>query len=469
MNAEQMTTLERRASYSLAGIYSLRMMGLFMILPVFSLYAEELVHTTPLLIGLAIGAYGLTQALFQIPFGMLSDRMGRKPVITFGLLLFALGSIVAANADTITGVIIGRGLQGSGAIAAAIMALTADLTREEHRTKAMAVIGMSIGLSFAVSLVLGPILNHLIGVRGIFWLTAILAAAGILLLHLAVPQPDRSILHRDAEPVRGYFAAVLKDGQLLRLDLGVFMLHMILTASFVVLPFSLRDFVHMPSVNHWHVYLPVLLISMVVMVPLVVLAEKYRHIKRVYVLAIALVAVAQSELSLFHHTLAGIFLGLLLFFLAFNVLEALLPSLIVKFAPADKKGTAMGVYSTSQFAGAFIGGVTGGAVYGELGVAAVFLFCAAVAVIWVVVAATMQTPKYLSNFMLHTGPLEAGNSRQLAEGLQGMPGVHEVTVVPEEGAVYLKIDSRMSDKQALESYVNDFEAVSDDAGVVAGN
>ena len=456
MNAEQMTSLERRASYSLAGIYSLRMMGLFMILPVFSLYAEELVHTTPLLIGLAIGAYGLTQAVFQIPFGMLSDRMGRKPVITFGLLLFALGSIVAANADTIVGVIIGRGLQGSGAIAAAIMALTADLTREEHRTKAMAVIGMSIGLSFAVSLVLGPILNHLIGVRGIFWLTAILAAAGILLLHLAVPQPGRSILHRDTEPVRGYFAAVLRDTQLLRLDLGVFMLHMILTASFVVLPFSLRDYVHMPSVNHWHIYLPVLLISMVVMVPLVVLAEKYRHIKRVYVLAIALVAVAQSELSLFHHTLAGIFLGLLLFFLAFNVLEALLPSLIVKFAPADKKGTAMGVYSTSQFGGAFIGGVTGGAVYGELGVAAVFLFCAAVAVIWVVVAATMQTPKYLSNFMLHIGALDAAGCQEVVEGLQGMPGVHEVIVVPDEGAVYLKIDSRESDKQALEAYVNDF-------------
>lgn len=468
MNAQQMTSLERRASYSLAGIYSLRMMGLFMILPVFSLYAEELAHTTPLLIGLAIGAYGLTQALFQIPFGMLSDRLGRKPVITFGLLLFALGSVVAANADTITGVIIGRALQGSGAIAAAIMALTADLTREEHRTKAMAVIGMSIGLSFAVSLVLGPILDHWIGVRGIFWLTAILAMGGMLMLHLAVPQPGHSILHRDAEPVRGYFAAVLADSQLLRLDLGVFILHMILTASFVVLPFALRDYANMPSAHHWHVYLPVLLISMVVMVPLVVLAEKYRHIKQVYVAAIALVVVSEFGLSLFYHTLAGIFLSLLLFFLAFNVLEALLPSLIVKFAPADKKGTAMGVYSTSQFSGAFIGGLMGGALYGALGLGAVFLYCAGTALIWVVVAATMQTPKYLSNFMLPIGAMNDSGRQQVLEGLRDMPGVHEVTIVPEEGAVYLKIDSQVSDKQALETYIHDFESIPDDAEVLAG-
>jgi len=452
MKSQQMTPLERRASYSLASIYSLRMMGLFMILPVFSLYADGLTHTTPILLGLAIGAYGLTQALFQIPFGMLSDRFGRKPVITFGLLLFAFGSIVAANADTITGVIIGRALQGSGAIAAAIMALTADLTQEEHRTKAMAVIGMSIGLSFAVSLVLGPVFNEWIGVRGIFWMTAVLAVAGIFMLRFGVPQPAHSIIHRDAEPVRGYFAAVLRDTQLLRLDMGVFILHMILTASFVVLPFALRDYADIAVADHWHVYLPVLLISMLVMVPLVVLAEKYRHIKQVYVGAIVLVALGQFGLSMFYDSLIGVFLTLLLYFLAFNVLEALLPSLIAKFAPADKKGTAMGVYSTSQFSGAFVGGVVGGTVYGMAGLDAVFLFCAVAALIWVGVAATMQTPRYLSNFMLHVGTLDAGGQRQMLIDLKKMPGVHEVTIVAEEGAAYLKIDSRVADKEALEAF-----------------
>jgi MFS family permease len=470
MKSQQMTPLERRASYSLASIYSLRMMGLFMILPVFSLYADELVDSTPVLIGLAIGAYGLTQALFQIPFGMLSDRLGRKPVITFGLVVFALGSVVAANADTITGVILGRALQGSGAIAAAIMALTADLTREEHRTKAMAVIGMSIGLSFAVSLVLAPVLNDWIGVRGIFWLTALLALGGIFMLHMAVPQPVQSIIHRDAEPVRGYFAAVLRDTQLLRLDLGVFILHMILTASFVVLPFALRDYANIAVAEHWHIYLPVLLISMVVMVPLVVLAEKYRHIKQVYVAAIVLVSLGQLGLSLFYDSLIGVLLTLLLFFLAFNVLEALLPSLIVKFAPADKKGTAMGIYSTSQFSGAFIGGLVGGAVYGSFGLNAVFLFCAFMALIWTAVAATMQTPRYLSNFMLHIGVLDAARQQQMILDLEKMPGVHEVTIVAEEGAAYLKIDSRVADKAALEGFsCNDDGAYSDTGAAVSAD
>jgi len=452
MNSQQMTPLERRASYSLASIYSLRMMGLFMILPVFSLYADNLLHTTPVLIGLAIGAYGLTQALFQIPFGMLSDRFGRKPVITFGLLVFALGSVVAANADTITGVIIGRALQGSGAIAAAIMALTADLTREEHRSKAMAVIGMSIGLSFAVSLVLGPVFNDWIGVRGIFWMTAILAVGGIFMLHIAVPQPAHSIIHRDAEPVRGYFAAVLKDGQLLRLDFGIFILHMMLTATFVVLPFALRDYADIAVADHWHVYLPVLLISMAAMIPLVIVAEKYRHIKQVYVAAIVAVALGELALSLFYDSVYGVFLALLLFFLAFNVLEALLPSLIAKVAPADKKGTAMGVYSTSQFSGAFIGGLVGGSLYGALGLGAVFLFCAVAALIWGGMAATMQTPRYLSNFMLHVGVLALPEQQKMIADLEKMPGVHEVTMIAEEGAAYLKIDSRVADKDALEVF-----------------
>ncbi len=452
MTEQNMTSFERRASYSLASIYSLRMMGLFMILPVFSLYAHQLEHTTPILLGLALGAYGLTQALFQIPFGMLSDRFGRKPIITLGLLIFALGSIVAANADSIITVILGRAMQGSGAIAAAIMALTADLTREEHRAKAMAVIGMSIGVSFALSLVLGPVLHDWIGVQGIFWLTAILAFGGIFMLHFAVPQPNQSIVHRDAEPVREYFRAVLTDSQLLRLDAGVFVQHMILTASFVVLPFALKDYAGIAVADHWHIYLPVLLISMAFMVPLVVLAEKYRHIKQVYVGAISLIMLGQLGLAVFYDSVVGLFLMLLVFFLAFNVLEALLPSLVAKFAPADKKGTAMGVYSTSQFSGAFVGGLAGGAIYGMIGLHAVFILCAVMALVWVILAATMETPRYLSNFMIHTGHLSESKQVDIKSQLEVMAGVHEVTIVDEEGTVYLKIDSRVADRQALETF-----------------
>ncbi|MES9845398.1 MAG: MFS transporter, partial [Candidatus Sedimenticola sp. 6PFRAG5] len=366
MNSEKqqkkggMSPIESRAAFSLAGIFSLRMMGLFMILPVFALYAEQLQGVTPLLIGVAIGAYGLTQALLQIPFGMLSDHIGRKPVIIGGLLIFALGSVVAAMADSIWGVILGRALQGSGAIAAAVMALAADLTREQNRTKAMAVIGLSIGMAFAVSLVLGPILNAVIGVPGIFWLTAVLAISGIGIVLKLVPDPRESHFHRDTEPVPSMFGKVLRDTNLLRLDFGIFVLHMILTATFIAMPLALRDAAGLSGEDHWMVYLPVLLFAMAIMIPFVVIAEKRRKMKGVFVGAVFAIALAQFGFMWLHESIAGIAIALLVYFTAFNVLEATLPSLIAKVAPAESKGTAMGVYSTSQFIGAFLGGLIGG-------------------------------------------------------------------------------------------------------------
>jgi predicted MFS family arabinose efflux permease/copper chaperone CopZ len=316
----------------------------------------------------------------------------------------------------------------------------------------MAVIGMSIGLSFGVSLVLGPVLHQWIGVQGIFWLTAVMALGGIGILHFAVPNPSRSIHHRDAEPVSAYFRAVIADTQLLRLDLGVFILHMILTASFIVLPFALKDLAGLEVAKHWHIYLPVLVISMLTMVPLVIIAEKYRRIKLVYLVAIVLVAVGQFGLSLMHSSFTGIFMTLLIFFMAFNVLEALLPSLIAKFAPADKKGTAMGVYSTAQFSGAFFGGLVGGTVYGMSGVTAVFVLCGVLALIWALVALTMESPRFLSNYLLHIGEMAADEHARITAALKNIPGVHEVTIVADEGAAYLKVDSKVVDRTVLESY-----------------
>lgn len=454
MGHQSMTALERRAAFSLAGIFALRMLGLFMILPVFALYAQTLgeFEPAPVLVGLAIGAYGLTQALLQIPFGMISDRLGRKPVITAGLLIFALGSVVAATADTITGVIIGRALQGSGAIAAAVMALASDLTREEHRTKAMAVIGMTIGLSFALSLAAGPLLDNWIGVRGIFWLTAALAVAGVALLHLGVPTPTRRGLHRDTAAVPAYFAAVLKDRELVRLDMGIFVLHFILTASFLALPFALRDGAGLDAAHHGYVYLPVLLVSLAAMIPLVVLAEKRRRIKQVFIGAILSVAVAELGLTqLYHHT-AGIVTMLLLFFVAFNVLEALLPSLIAKFAPADKKGTAMGVYSTAQFLGAFGGGVLGGWAYDIYGLGGVFMLCALAAFLWGLWARTMAPPRYLTSYLIQLGEIDSGRAVRCENELRAVPGVAEAVVVADEGVAYLKVDSRTVDYDRLEAF-----------------
>jgi MFS family permease len=451
--AAGMSRNEVRSAVSMAGIYALRMLGLFMILPVFALYAGDLEGATPALAGLAIGIYGMTQALLQIPFGLVSDHIGRKPVIVFGLLVFAAGSAVAATADTMFMVIVGRALQGAGAIAAAIMALTADLIREEHRVKAMAIIGMSIGVAFALAMVLGPVLNTWVGVPGIFWLTAVLAIGGIAVVVLIVPNPAVSRVRRDAETVPAQITSVLRDSQLLRLDLGIFSLHLILTASFVVLPLALRDVAGLPADQHWLLYLPVLVLSLPMAIPFILAAEKHRRMKQVFVGAIAVIALVQAALALFHTSVLGIALLLFVFYAAFNLLEAILPSLIAKMAPPDRKGTAMGVYSSSQFFGAFVGGAVGGILHGSYGMGSVFLFCSLVALAWVLFASTMQRPHYLGTRLLRIGPQDPANAQEIAQRISAVRGVAEAVVIPEDAVAYLKIDQDSLDEDALRAFV----------------
>jgi MFS family permease len=446
-----MAAVELRAAVSLAGIFALRMLGLFMILPVFALYAEKLEGATPALMGLALGAYGMTQALLQIPFGLLSDRFGRKPLILAGLFLFALGSVVAALSDGIYGIILGRALQGSGAIAAAVMALAADLTREEHRTKVMAIIGMSIGLSFSVSLVAGPILDHWIGIAGIFWLTAVLALLGIAVLVSVVPTPVSSHIHRDAEPVPAQFGQVLRDAQLLRLDFGILTLHMILTASFTALPLVLRDYAGLPASRHWWVYLPVLVLSVITMIPLIIYGERRRRVKTVFLGAIVAVVASMLGLAEGYRSLMGIVVSLFVFYVGFNVLESSLPSLISRMAPPASKGTAMGFYSSSQFLGAFLGGSIGGWLHGAAGFSGVFVFCAAGGAVWFAVAIAMADVQYLKTRLLRVGTIAADEATLLSKRLSGVAGVVDVVVIPEEGVAYLKVDEKLLDENAIEA------------------
>ena len=440
---------EFRAALSLSSVYALRMLGLFMILPVFALYATDLEGVTPSLTGLAIGIYGLTQAVLQIPAGLLSDRIGRKPVIVGGLLVFALGSVVAALADSMLVVILGRALQGAGAIAAAIMALAADLTREQHRIKAMALIGMSIGLSFALALVLGPVLNDWVGVPGIFAITAVLALGGILVVLLVVPHPVVSRPHRVAEAIPAQFGRVLRHTQLLRLDFGILMLHAILTASFVVLPLILRDQAGVDAGAHWMIYLPVLVFSILAMLPLIIMAERKGRTRPVFLFAIVLLISAELGLFILPVTLFSVVLMMFVFFTAFNLLEAMLPSLISRIAAADCRGTAMGFYSSSQFFGAFLGGALGGVLHQYAGTHAVFLCSAMGATVWLLLALSMARPERLSSFIYKIDGGEAEAAEQLAQRLRGMAGVSEAVVVAEEGVAYLKVDKRVFDEASL--------------------
>ena len=446
-----LTPDERRAAVGLAGIYGLRMLGLFLILPVFALYAGGLSGATPLLIGLAIGAYGLTQALLQIPFGMLSDRIGRKPVIFGGLAVFVLGSVIAALATSIEGVILGRVIQGAGAVSAAVTALAADLTRDEVRTRAMAGVGASIGIAFGLAFILGPAIAQVWGLSGVFWSTAVLAFGGILVLWLVVPNPQRRSVHRDAEPVASQLGGVLRDGQLLRLNFGIFSLHLMMTGMFLVIPHAIVE-AGVDAAHHWEVYLPVLLVGLGAMVPFIIIAEGQGRVKQVFLGAIATLGLAALGFSLWATQLVPLLILLTVFFTAVNVLEALLPSIISKIARAGAKGTAMGVYSTSQFIGAFLGGMTGGLVHQAFGAPAVFLFAGVAALAWLLVATTMAAPERVSNQMIRLGSIDADGILALERQLLAVPGVRDAVVVPEEGVAYLKVDSRALDSARLQAF-----------------
>ncbi len=384
-----MTADERRAGVGLASIFGLRMLGLFLILPVFSVYARELPSGTDMaLVGFALGAYGLTQMLLQIAYGAASDRFGRKPVIVLGLLLFALGSFVAAFATDIYGIIGGRILQGAGAVSAAVTALAADLTREQHLTKVMAMIGSSIGLVFALSMVGAPLLYAWIGMPGIFALTGVLSLLAIGVVLKVVPAAPAI----PRQPGWSSFVEVLLHPQLLRMNFGVFSLHLIQTAMWVLLPSLLVSTGALPIGEHWKVYLPTVLLSFVVMVPAIIAAERHGHFKRVFNAAIALLIIVQLVFAFLGQGIFLLSIGLFLFFVAFNVLEATQPSLISRIAPPHAKGAALGIYNTTQSIGLFLGGFLGGALAQNHGPSAVWLVCAALALVWLGLGLSMKMP-----------------------------------------------------------------------------
>ncbi len=450
-----MTATERRAITSLSLIMALRMIGLFMIVPIFSLYAKDLQAATPFLLGLAMGIYGLTQAVLQIPFGLLSDHLGRRPLIVLGLLLFALGSLIAALTDSIYGMILGRALQGGGAIGSTLMALMADLTQEENRTKAMAICGMTIGLSFALAIILGPLLTQWFNFHSLFWLAFIFSFMAIFILYTWTPTPQRLGWHPETEPEIKLFVALLKNKELLRLNSGIFFLHAILTASFVVLPLHLKNFLGWQGNEQWMLYIPSLVFGFIISLLFIVIAEKKRSVKPYFLGGIAGLGLAEALLWLFPRQLLPSLAGLAIFFTAFSLLEAFLPSLVSRTASAARKGTALGLYSCSQFMGIFSGGVLGGWLYQHYGLLQIYLLCLGLALLWLGIAYRMIPPRYLTTCILRlAGSLETpgrlGTWPELAKQLQRIPGITEVTFLPEEKIAYLKVESKtLSDPEFL--------------------
>ncbi len=453
MSTTGLNNIEKRAAFSLATVFGLRMLGLFMILPVFAIYGEELAGYSPIWLGLAIGAYGLTQAMLQIPMGILSDKYGRKPIILMGLVVFCIGSIVAAMSETIYGVVLGRSIQGMGAIASAVLALAADLSREEQRPKVMATIGMFIGLSFTVAMVVGPIVAEAFGLSGLFWFTAVLTILAMVMIQFMVPNSVHKAPKGDNVALPAQLSKLIRHPQLTRLNWGVFILHMALTACFITLP---KQFVDngLALEQHWQLYLPVLLGSFFLMVPFMIFAIKKQREKQMFTFAVALLTLSLLLMWYLPDDLWFLVISVGLFFTAFNYLEATMPSILSRLAPAGVKGSVMGIYSSSQFLGAFVGGLLGGVLASNFGEKSIFLVMALFSLLWVLAAASMKPLKKSKSYSFATNISNEQQADEVAEQLINMPGVLEATLMHSEAVAYMKVDDKLVDLQAVRSLLN---------------
>lgn len=452
MNDSKMTPTELKATWGLGAVFTLRMLGMFMVLPILASYGRELKDANELLLGLAIGIYGISQAICQIPFGLMSDRFGRKQLIIAGLLIFIAGSVIAAMTDSIWGIIIGRALQGAGAISAAIMALLSDLTSEQNRTKAMAFMGISFGITFAIALVLGPIITHAIGLHGLFWGISLLAFGGILITRFAVPDSRYHSVNRETHFIKNSVQTVINNRQLVKLNFGIFCLHTLLMANFVALPLVMIDS-GLAANQHWKIYLLTLLLAFITVLPFVIYAEKQRRMKQVFLLCIGILFISELTFCFSKQQFWLIVLGLQLFFIAFNVMEALLPSLISKEAPAGYKGTAMGLYSTSQFLGVALGGILGGWLFQLNGASLIFMAGLILCTCWFFISLNMHQPAYTSSIRLLL-PQQIKDVNLLQSQLMNEPGVREVMFDLKALSAYIKIDKKIISRQQLETIIN---------------
>lgn len=440
--------------FPIAAIYSFRMLGLFMLIPVFSVAATDMKNATPTLIGIALGSYGLSQGLLQIPFGFMSDRFGRKPLLTAGLILFVIGSLLGAYTDSIYGMIIARTIQGTGAIGSVLMALLADLTPDEHRTKAMAVIGITIGISFSLAMVISPAISHRFGLAGIFYLTAFLAFSGLLLLHTAIPTPVKEPFPINTEAKLVQFKHVFHNPHLQRLNAGIFFLHLILTSTFFAVPFMLQQQIKLGHLGQqWHFYLPLMICAFLAMLPFILLAERKQKIKAVFLASVTIMGSSQFILAFTYTNWLSICGLMFTFFVAFNILEASLPSMVSRQAQTNSKGTAMGIYSSSQFLGIFAGGALSGIVYQFSGSQGIFIINGIITIIWLFIAANMKPNAYQLTVIIPYPEIHEDKAN-LIDRLGKIVGVENVVIAQGEGAIYLRVNKMTYENGSAEKLIN---------------
>lgn len=443
----------RKTVFPIATIFSFRLLGLFMLIPIFTLYANDLAGATPMLIGIALGSYGLSQGILQVPFGMLSDQFGRKPIIFLGLVLFAIGSFIGAGAHSIEMMILARVLQGAGAIGSVLMALLADLTPDDQRTKAMAVVGISIGLSFSLAMVISPVLAKHSGLCGIFYFTALLALLAMVLLHLVIPTPKKDPFHERDIIQPAQFKQVLANRHLQRLNAGIFFQHLILTSTFYVLPLLLKQHIQAGQLSEsWHFYLPLMIGAFIMMLPVIALGERRQAMKLVFMTAVSLTAVSQFLLIFLNQAWFWICSAMMLYFVAFNILEATLPSQISRQADSANKGTAMGVYSSSQFLGIFAGGALAGVVFQYTGSMGIFIFNSAISLLWLLIAAFMNPNAYELTLTIPL-PHKEINNTDLQQALTQLAGVKSVSISHEEQKIFLRIAKNTYVKNSAEECI----------------
>jgi len=426
------------------------MLGLFMVLPVLALATADYPDFTPLMLGMTLGAYGLTQAILQIPLGLLSDRIGRHPVIIGGLLMFIAGSVVAALADTMAGLVFGRALQGTGAIASTLMALVADLTVEQNRSKAMAAIGGSIGFSFMLAMMLGPVLTANFGLSGVFWATALLGVIGVFVAFFLIPKAASMRRNRESMADTRQMKGLLREPNLMRLNFGIFALHFALMAAFVAIPTMLSNELGINESNLPWVYLGLLGGGFFVMLPLMILAEKFGYQKLIFIVSVAIMALATAVLS-GQRGPSLTPLMLLIFFAGFNLLEATLPSWLSKMCPVGNRGTAMGIYSTSQFFGAFAGGLAGGWSLHEFGVDGLFVTITLILLIWAFVSVGLKSPRPLQTVVLSVGSMEQQDFLKI---VSNVTGVEDILLIKGEHLAYVQVDRLQVDMPSLQPYIN---------------